>query len=102
MNSDSSTPTGAPQNHTPYTQLGKKDKKAGCIIAILILLLVIFIIGIIIFSYHLLTKSDNNEDSITEVAIRDTVSKTISPKTEEDAITTSNKITGDIFCNNNF
>ncbi|MBL7127678.1 MAG: hypothetical protein ISS16_01700 [Ignavibacteria bacterium] len=96
MNSDSSTPTGAPQNHTPYTQLGKKDKKAGCIIAILILLLVIFIIGTIVFSYHLLTKSDDNDDSLTEIELRDTISKTVSPKIEEDTITTSDKITGDI------
>ena len=96
MNSNYSAPTGSPNINPPLAQLRKKDKKAGCIISILIVLLVIFIIGLIIFSYHLLTKSDNNEDSITEVAIRDTVSKTISPKTEEDTITTSNKITGDI------
>ena len=29
MNSDSTTPTGSSKNHTPLTQLGKKDKKAG-------------------------------------------------------------------------
>ena len=96
MNLNTSDSNESPQNHTPLTQLGKKDKKAGCIIAMLIVLLVIFIIVIIVFGYHLLTKSDNNDDSITEVSIRDTVSKTISPKTEEDSITTSNKITGDI------
>ncbi|MFC2093319.1 hypothetical protein ACFLSV_05405 [Bacteroidota bacterium] len=96
MNSDSSTPTGAPQNHTQLAQLGKKDKKAGCIIAILIILLVLFIIGMIVFGYHLLTKSDDNDDSLTEIALRDTISKTVSPKTEEDSITTSDKISGEI------
>ncbi len=96
MNSDSTTPTGSSQNHTPLTQLGKKDKKAGCIIIVLIILLVIFLIGIIVLSYHFLTKSEDSDDTITEVTKLDTNSKTFPPKSEEDTMMTSDKITGEI------